>query len=85
MLQKIKNQEYKDKQKAYTRYNIEFLCEFCGGFKGLKLESSRTVYYCYGEFDSSEDPNRDKLLCRKCATMHHDFWDDMWAAYPNCR
>jgi hypothetical protein len=85
MVRKGQDQESKDKHTASARYEIEPLCEFCGEYNGLRLESSRTSYHWDGEFDSPKDPNRDKLLCRKCAQMHHKFWDDMWTQYQDCR
>lgn len=74
-------QEEHDKKKAMDSYEIEPFCEFCGESNGLLLEPARTAYNWHGEFDSSQDPNRDKLLCRKCAVMHHEFWDEMWKKY----
>ena len=57
-------------------------CEHCRSFWGLKLEDGRTMYEWNGK---GEDPNRSQLLCRMCAVMHHDYWDEMWADYYSGR
>lgn len=59
----------------------EIVCEYCRDSKGVFPESSRTAYNWDGKFDSKNDPNKDKLLCRKCAKLHHEFWDIMWKNY----
>jgi hypothetical protein len=59
----------------------KIVCEYCQENKGVLPESSRTAYNWNGKFDSKDDPNRDKLLCRKCAKLHHEFWDIMWKNY----
>lgn len=64
-------------------------CEHCGSTEGVELEDSRT---CYASVERSryerlclEDPldppdlNDPVLLCRECAAMHHEFWDEMWS------
>lgn len=45
---------------------------------GVELESSRTFYHWDG---TGEDPNADVPLCRDCARMHHEYWDEMWSEY----
>lgn len=35
--------------------------------------------------DNPNDPNRMQLLCRTCAIMHHEYWDDMWQEYYSGR
>lgn len=32
-----------------------------------------------------EDPNRDVWLCRECAKLHHEYWDEMWDNYNSGR
>lgn len=55
---------------------------------GVELEDSRTAYHVpeptqwdhiLGE--EKEDPNADIPLCRACAKIHHENWDDMWNTY----
>lgn len=82
---KSQSQESRDKIKAVKQYKIEPLCEFCSEHEGLRLESSRTAYDWNGVFDSPKDPNRDKLLCRRCSELHHKFWDYMWTQYRDQR
>ena len=66
-------------------------CEHCGTIRQLKFEDSRTLYYYKGNDDvfsgkpDPHDPNRPQLLCRKCAVLHHDYWDDMWKDYYSGR
>jgi hypothetical protein len=72
----------KNKSK-FDDWNVVFCCEYCGNKSGIKFESSRTAYAWDGEFNSINDPNRNKLLCRKCAKLHHEFWDIMWLKYQN--
>lgn len=74
-----------DVQCAVRKYNIDPKCEFCASTQGLKLESSRTAYPWEGQFDSPDDPNRNKLLCRHCAKEHHEYWDAMWKDYYSSR
>jgi hypothetical protein len=49
--------------------------------KGVRLESSRTMYPFDGVLGSKEDPNRPRALCRRHAREHHKHWDEMWADY----
>lgn len=79
---KARHRSVKNKQSKPV--NTPRLCEYCGKRDGLSFESSRTAYPWDGEFDSKDDPNRDKLLCRKCAKLHHEFWDQMWIKYRDC-
>jgi hypothetical protein len=59
-------------------------CEMCPHafhrttIHGLRCESSRTMYHWDG---TGKDPNRSLLLCRQCAILHHDYWDEMWDQY----
>lgn len=50
-------------------------CRACGSNKHVHLESSRTAYLWNGE---GEDPNAPIPLCRPCAKIHHDNWDEQW-------
>lgn len=49
---------------------------------GVEQESSRTMYHWDG---TGEDPNRDPWLCRDCARIHHEHWDEMWDDYNRGR
>jgi hypothetical protein len=49
-------------------------CANCRSFFGLKKECSRTMY-------CDESLNAPLLLCRRCAILHHEYWDDMWNEY----
>lgn len=60
-------------------------CEHCGAMKGLESESSRTMYHWDGEWNDPNNPNRNVLLCRQCAFMHHEYWDEMWDDYNRGR
>ena len=57
-------------------------CEYCQAMFDLDKEDSRTMYCWNGE---GEDPNRPVLLCKQCAKMHHEYWDDMWSDYYGSR
>lgn len=57
-------------------------CEHCKTMKGLGYEDSRTMYPWNGE---GKNPNAPWLLCKRCAEMHHDYWDDMWDEYNRGR
>ena len=57
-------------------------CDHCGSTEDVKLEDSRTQRYWNG---SGIDPNSPIPYCRKCAEMHHDYWDAMWEEYNNSR
>ncbi len=58
------------------------ICECCGSMDGVEAEDSRTSYCWNGE---GEDPNRSVFLCRLCALVHHDFWDEQWDEYNRGR
>jgi hypothetical protein len=75
------NDESSDIAYAIKFYKIKPKCEYCGHLTGLKLESSRTKYFWEGPLDSTNDPNRMRLLCRCCAEEHHSYWNDMWEEY----
>ena len=62
----------------FQRIASGHICEHCSTVFGLDHEESRTMYHWEGE---GEDPNRSLLLCRQCAILHHDFWDEMWDQY----
>ncbi len=56
-------------------------CLRCGTTKrehGVEAESSRT---CYHHDHDGEDPNAPIMLCRPCAKMHHEEWDERWSEY----
>lgn len=66
------------------------VCEYCGDDVGVVWESSRTAYHeevnawthlLENVGDAPPSPNRDKALCRECATEHHVNWDEQWGAY----
>lgn len=63
---------------------VKMECAHCLGAdlvvtKGVKMESSRTMYPFDGTPGSPEDPNKPIPLCRACASDHHTHWDEMWA------
>lgn len=82
MSAKKARKQTKKKPKS-NNWDVVSCCEYCGSKSGVKFESSRTAYPWSGDFNSIDDPNRDKLLCRKCAKLHHEFWDVMWTKYQN--
>jgi hypothetical protein len=53
-------------------------CERCNNPDGCEPESADTSYHWDGE---GENPNRYQVLCRDCAQMHHEYWDEMWREY----
>jgi len=56
-------------------------CECCDTTDinhGVEAEPSRTCYHCA---PGDDDPNKDIMLCRKCAERHHEEWDEKWADY----
>lgn len=53
-------------------------CERCGAEYGVALESSRTAYEAT---EGEPDPNRPLALCRPCAKLHHEHWDEVWDHY----
>jgi hypothetical protein len=57
-------------------------CESCSSHIGLGEEDSRTSYHWDGK---GKNPNACLLLCRKCAILHHEFWDSMWDDYNSSR
>lgn len=69
------------------------VCSRCGSAEKVMLEESRTMYdrskndfwdfVMDGVLD--EDPNAPVPLCRDCAQMHHDWWDEQWAEYNSGR
>lgn len=72
---------------AFFLYKLWPRCEHCATIFGLAFEDSRTQYpYEYkddlfsGKIDP-KDPNRSQLLCRQCAVLHHEYWDEMWRDY----
>lgn len=83
----------KDRWNALWYLKLPPKCECCGSWRGLRLESGRTMYPY--ESDSKDywvnfgydpkDPNRSQLLCRLCAVQHHEYWDDMWKEYYSGR
>lgn len=64
--------------------NSNFEVHQCEGVMGpcdkigpeVQEESSRTRYIWDG---NGNDPNKDPWLCRDCARLHHEHWDEMWA------
>jgi uncharacterized protein (DUF1778 family) len=64
------------------------LCLICETAEDVRLEPSRTSYSntVITRFhiildEPPEDPNQDIPLCRKCAVLHHEEWDDRWREY----
>jgi hypothetical protein len=47
-------------------------CSFCGALEGVESE-------IFIGLDGSEEESI--LLCRKCATLQHAKWDELWDAY----
>lgn len=70
--------------RAFRIYRLWPKCECCGRLCGLRLEEGRTLYPYKGN-SVKDDPNRKQLLCRQCAVLHHEYWDDMWQDYYNGR
>lgn len=68
---------------------VSFGCEYCWEeneqtervTRGVRLESSRTMYHFEGVPGTQEDPNRPRALCRRHAREHHAHWDEMWRDY----
>lgn len=73
--------------RRWNEHAPSFIPKICEGGGGpcyeisfeVKPESSRTMYHWDGK---GEDPNRCRWLCRPCAKMHHEHWDDMWSNVP---
>lgn len=80
---------FQDHWRAIFVYRLAPTCEHCKTIFGLKLEDSRTQYPGKTIWDDGyephKDPNRPSLLCRMCADLHHEYWDDMWKEYYSGR
>lgn len=53
-------------------------CQACNNGDGCEPECARTRYHWDGKGDN---PNRYQVLCRECAELHHEYWDEMWREY----
>lgn len=67
-------------------------CVYCGTTELVFSEPSRTNYETpilsrwerlqqKDPLAKPKDPNASISLCRPCAEMHHDYWDELWKAY----